>query len=667
MPYEIKNSQMQTYYFFYKKYMKEIWNILSLRYVEDIMEKNQGKNKNELLIVLKRNLPENIINHLNKLNQEIIQRRLDSEEININLTKHFNNNEYKDSFFYNDYEIISKEIKDKILLIDQNIVNKYIKKYCVLGENKIIIFVNNNTIKIANYKEQIISVEYIVKSDNANLIFNELVKYGYKFIKSYLSSSKKSIDINNNNSIQKIDIKIYKLTKNSCKEYVISDKLKVLILLAISQNVYDYNKKNEIYLINPEWLKQYNYEKIESLIGNKTFTNISNLNDIKSIPQIIKTLKEDKLQSIDDKLDNNINESINFNSKPEQFKIINRFLLLFKNFMPVNKEITKYFPQYFGISLSNNSVSYIKKKEEGDFIIMENFPIFNLGNRSVNENLIIFGKYNKEKKFYDIQYIFDFNNAKTLNNELTDIINYKIKDYINSRTKFDKNIEYDYISQMIMNDKIIGNCYKYEEDFDYNKCYNPSKYFNNERLLLIIYLYSNDIYITNKFENSEKYEEEELYLFKREFISNIKKYNDYSKFKSIFEGNKINIPSDDSDKKNIIKNIQINNLKCFDNMRINKEQIQNEDEFPFNDIKIIPILNPNNSSESYMIYDDFCLFEKKCAKYIIEIFDNIKYQKLKCTFIGNKKIIFHYPKEIFNTNNYICLISRQDEKKKIKI
>ena len=50
------------------------------------------------------------------------------------------------------------------------------------------------------------------------------------------------------------------------------------------------------YLINPEWLELYNYKKIESLIGKKTFKEISNFNDIRSIPQIIKTLNVAKIK-----------------------------------------------------------------------------------------------------------------------------------------------------------------------------------------------------------------------------------------------------------------------------------------------------------------------------------------------------------------------------------
>ena len=667
-PYKNLDNQKQYYYFISKKYMEEIRNILLLRYIEKIMENNKGKSKDELLMILKTELPENVRIHLNKLDQKIIQGRLDSKEIINDSINYFNNNESQDLFCYHGYDIISKEIENTISFIDKNITNKCIKKNCVIDENKIIIFVNNNTVKIANYKDKIILTEYIIKSDNAKLLFEETVKYGFKFIKKYLSSAKKYIAINNG-SIQKIEIKIYKLTKNFGIEYIISGKLKVLILLAISQNVYEYNKKNEIYLINPEWLELYNYKKIESLIGKKTFKEISNLNDIRSIPQIIKTLNEDKLQSIDDKIDNNINVTINFNSKSEKFKIIDRYLLLFKNFLPVNIEIAKYFPEYFGISLPNNSISYLSKKEEEDFIIMDNFPIFNFENRSINENLIIFGKYNKEKKSYDIKYIFEYNNAKILNEELKYIINLEIKDYIKSRTKFDKDIEYDYISQIILNDKIIGNCYKYEENFDYNKCYNPSKYFNNERLLLIIYLYTNQVYIKNKFENSnkssDKFEEEELYLFKKQLISKIKSLNDYQELKKIFEGKEINIPSDESDKKDIIKNIKINKLKNFDNLKINKAQIENTFEPLLNEIDIISIFNPNDSSESYMIFNDFLLFEKKCAKYILEKFEKIKYQKIKCTFFGNKRIIFHYSKEIFNNDSYICIISRIGDKNKL--
>ena len=64
-------------------------------------------------------------------------------------------------------------------------------------------------------------------------------------------------------------------TQNKSKQInnndlIISDRLKVIVLLAISQ-CYEYpkNKLIKIYLINPEWLEQYKYKDIKSSVSKK--------------------------------------------------------------------------------------------------------------------------------------------------------------------------------------------------------------------------------------------------------------------------------------------------------------------------------------------------------------------------------------------------------------
>ena len=79
----------------------------------------------------------------------------------------------------------------------------------------------------------------------------------------------------------------------------ISDRLKVLLLLALSHL---YNKENTLekaYLINPEWLGQYNYKKIKSIVDDKSNQIIQIWNssyDLNSLSKIIQiTLKIKKI------------------------------------------------------------------------------------------------------------------------------------------------------------------------------------------------------------------------------------------------------------------------------------------------------------------------------------------------------------------------------------
>ena len=49
----------------------------------------------------------------------------------------------------------------------------------------------------------------------------------------------------------------------------ISDRLKVMILLAISQQYNNENKIERVYLMEPKWLDLYNYTKIKKLVKSK--------------------------------------------------------------------------------------------------------------------------------------------------------------------------------------------------------------------------------------------------------------------------------------------------------------------------------------------------------------------------------------------------------------
>ena len=88
------------------------------------------------------------------------------------------------------------------------------------------------------------------------------------------------------------------------------------------------------------------------------------------------------------------------------------------------------------------------------------------------------------------------------------------------------------------------------------------------------------------------------------------------------------------------------------------------------EIDIIPVYNPINSSEQFMIFNDFLLIEKNCANVLLKDIEDIPYYTLTCTFAGNNLVIFHYPidkyKNILNNKNYICVISTIDDNNNFK-
>ncbi len=150
--------------------------------------------------------------------------------------------------------------------------------------------------------------------------------------------------------MDQIPVEIYKLPSEETKISDISDKLKVLILLIIFQNNLGENKLDEAYLINPEWLRQYKYKKINLLIEeNQEIQNLNlQSNDLKSVSKIISCLDKEKLN----KLDKHINyietdSTIQFDSPIEKLKLQDKYILIYKNFVLVDKQIALLLEKYF--------------------------------------------------------------------------------------------------------------------------------------------------------------------------------------------------------------------------------------------------------------------------------------------------------------------------------
>jgi hypothetical protein len=362
---------------------------------------------------------------------------------------------------------------DILKWIDINIKKKIIKVNCIFHEYKIIMLIYKDIINIYYYyNTDETNIQYIIKTEKANILFNTLLIQGYNLIEQYLPYNRVDIPIiYNGNKFDNILVMIYKIFNGNKVEFRMSDKLKTLILIAYSKNkLYD-NNIHEVYLINPEWLKQYNYKEIKSSIDDK-FKQIQNLNivynNLNSVFEITRHLNQQNLKNFDNELVFiSPNSTISFDCLLEELKLANKSILLFKEFVIVDKQILNHIEKSFGIIPSNNNISYIYKKGEGDLIIIKEYPLHNENPNRV-ENLIIFGKYDGNQ--FNIEYIFEYQDINILGQELKNIVNNNINYYINKRTNFDKSNKYSkYISSIISKNQIIGNCYRYKENIDYTK------------------------------------------------------------------------------------------------------------------------------------------------------------------------------------------------------
>ena len=650
------NDSNKNYYLINKDYITYLKSIFHLKEIKNIMVQSPSNNDEEMLNIINTKLPEGIKNNIKQLHRKNIQQDLDKLSDNNDKNKIVN------------YDIITKEISIKLNEIDKNIGKKCHNVNCVFDNNKIIILFDKKIIYIANYKEDNIFFENMIESENSELLFNCFKHNGFQFIHPYISYNKINIPFNQNYIIK---TKIYKLTPDGQIEC--SNELKTLILLAYSQNFFDYNKIHKVYLINYKWLKHFKYEEIKSLVDNslknKPFTNI---NDINSASNLIPYLDQEKLKDIDKKLIKIKPDSSKPLNKPEIIAIKDKYFIIYDNFVLVNEQIFSSIQKYYHINQIHYDISFVHKKSEGDLIIMKDYHV-NLENiPNYLENIIIFRSFDKKENKYIVSFILDYQNKQILEKELSEhIMNKTFNNYLNERTYFNNQIKYDYISPIFAENQIIGNCYKFKKDFDYKKCVNYLEYLNNQQLMNSIYLYSNKLHLLKKIKTSNP--DEEYYLIKKQVIIDMKQENNYENMKQLLKG-KINDIQNNREiyflikslPKDYLKQLNNNNKNNMNNIDSSQTQMvlnrRNNNDPTIYEIDTIPINDPYNSSQFYLIGNNIDLIEKNCAHVLFKDINQKPNTKILCSFIGNNMIIIHYLKGVFNNIYDICIISKIDEK-----
>ena len=203
-------------------------------------------------------------------------------------------------------------------------------------------------------------------------------------------------------------------------------------------------------------------------------------------------------------------------------------------------------------------------------------------------------------------------------------------------------------SPIFDNDQIIGNYYKYVQNYDYKTNY--IKYSKIDQIKKMFYLYKNELFIKDKISIYNNYKDEDFYIIKKEAVSDMKAENNYNYIKQYFKGI-ISMPPSNREICSIVKYLQPNDLNNLNENNLTKDLSTKYE------VEIIPIVNQNNQSESYMVYNNFELIDKNFAS----VFGEYPYHILKCSFIGNKTIAFYYPIGKLNNKYNMYLISKIDK------
>ena len=356
------NRPEEEYYLINREYMNELENILHFK--EFIKKINIDEIKKLDLDI--NNINNDIINKLkDRLNKKMVNYliTLDENKLIINTeNKYFiskielQDNENNKLHYYKNCQIINKKLYLLLNQIDKNILTKTKQIRCVLNNKKIIIFNKNNIINTGYLNEDnSLIIEHIIYSRSSgeiSKIFEVFKIRGYAFIQAYLPN--KRININVNNAL--LEAKIYSLLEEKETKKILSSKLKTLIILSLfNQKNYKPNNMEKVFLINKDWLFQYQYDEINKLIEKneklKNYLykeNTSNLLiDSIQINNIISLFDYNSLLKIDYNISKLKNQNIPYKAKAELLKLYNKDIFIYTKFVIINEKIAKMFEKNF--------------------------------------------------------------------------------------------------------------------------------------------------------------------------------------------------------------------------------------------------------------------------------------------------------------------------------
>ena len=654
------------FYLINKDYMDKIKTILCFNEFGEKLRTNPQLNNGRKIIdmnfKIKDILTEKSFNSLNNINQIQIESQLNDSKLYQIPSKEYNSIYGGKLFYFNNCQIINRKIIDIIKEIDKKNSNKIQFSKCLYSDNQIIAKYNKNILNIGVYDNN----NFNFKAEN--IIFSNKEYYIEKIIENIIQKGYNSLcNIMYNDIIQfkvphpqsqfySIDVsaRIEKILEGKIVTFEISDKLKAFILLSIYRENFHNNQRNikktfeQLYLINKNWLDQYEYGEINNLIRN----NNSILNDknniiksnsffIESInDNIINKLDIQSLIKIEQKLKMKKNITASANPEYDSIKLKDgKQVIIYKNFILISQNIFYAFNKSFRDKFVTSNISYLN---------LENKDVILINNQS--QYTIFIGNINQQYSF-SINYILDFSNYEILNHEASNLAYLGINQYIKIKTVFNDN-QGDYFSPIFSsnNSEITGLFYKYGQNIDYNSYAKYYDLMSNKIFLKLKNLYYNNQTISKMMQ--ENIQTKNFYLINKKVLDEIKKEYNYFDFCEIMGKHK-KTPSLKTQKKefySFIKTFPYQFLFNFSNKNDFKKKYSKEELDP-------PIINANyfdNSPKSIFIYDNFELLMEGFIESFINNSNSVNLCKLECLIIQGRIIIKY--SNILNKKLYVSSI-----------
>ena len=438
----------------------------------------------------------------------------------------------------------------------------------------------------------------------------------------------------------------------------ISEKLKTLLLLSMIKfrdNIHNSQKEGKIEkvkLINNNWLNNYEYNKINSLVNNNEVFNVLKASDDKqfdynspTFDNIISKLNPQQLNSIDQNV-NKINNKFPLEPKEENIQLSNQKIIkIYKEFTLINEQLYNLLKRNF--SLPTNTINI----KETNFYMHKDIDVLSISNDI--QNTILFGKLEKSTNTYNIDYIFEYKKEIKIEDELDKINRMGHQRYILEKTMFNLNDKRndDKISPIFRSNSndIKGLCYKYYNSInDYSKFIDYSQILFDEDFKKMLSFNENYVNIKKKMNN---YSQEKYYLINKDTFNKIKQDCYFDEISKIFGDNKVH---ENLNKKTILLNVKKmtrDKLLTF----LNKPKTQK-----YNKQFMNPIVTPfNRNNEKYFIYDNFEMLDKLNANLFFMPLDEKEINYLDC-ILTQGKIMIKYPVGIEGNNKSVCVIGSLD-------
>ena len=613
-------------------------------------------------------LPENTKKNLNKLKESnFINNKLNNKNFyKINNNYAYKNDNNNPLIAYN-FGLINKNTFEYFKKNNINITEEDLEKVkCFFLENKMFMILEkeeNNSISIGHYEENLFSTEIIINTNHKENI--KIIKYlfeseGYNKYLKYLFFENEISEIKGTN------IKIIQVSKKidqyNYNKQIIGEKLKAFILLSIYQhNINDQTKESrnkdyeEIFLINLNWLKLYEFEKINKIIND----NINNIiikdniyDNLELFNDFILSLDKKEIKEIDENFNQMTFIEDNFFSKSESLQLRNdEKISYYNNFIFINKKIIDLFFEYFDIKREYSSIKLYSGNKKNIIEFDKN-----------NHRVILLGTVLNYENIFKLEFIFDYKDKYNLDDELEQI--YKdFNNYINNNLIFNDEFENDCISPIFNKyDSIIGYGYKYNDYLLKNNFL--ENYDIKKEHINMIQLFSYYNFINNKINQKAdlKLENSDYFLVNSQWIDYIKNIYNYEEIcKEINSKKELNnINDDNNDKYNFKKLRYIYEIfkkfspNSFAKINQIKDQKVSVDEIINLHPDIIQI--ENSEKGSINLYNNFEIINKK----IINLFrkENITEKNFSECFIKEDYIIIHFPKNMIGNNQYNTIIGK---------